>query len=206
MADQFLALSRRSMILLIDNYDSFTWNLVHLIGGLGHEVVVHRNDQLTVTEALAIGAEAIAISPGPCTPDQAGICLDLVRACAVERQPLFGVCLGLQSMAQALGGKVIRADKLMHGKLSGVQHTGAGFLSPLPTHFTATRYHSLVADPTTLPAEFKVIATATDDNEIMAIEHSELPMGAVQFHPESIASEHGMALFKGFMEWAVTRQ
>lgn len=194
------------MILLIDNYDSFTWNLVHLIGGLGHEVSVHRNDKITVDGVIALSPTAIMISPGPCTPDQAGICLDLVGAAARAKIPLFGVCLGLQSIAQAFGGEVTRAPKLMHGKVSRVgQVTNNSFLAPIEREFQATRYHSLVADAASLPACLRVVAKSTDDAEIMALEHESLPIAAVQFHPESIASEAGPAMIDSFMKWARTR-
>jgi len=193
------------MILMIDNYDSFTWNLVHLIGGLGFEVVVERNDRLTAEQAMARQADAIVLSPGPCTPDQAGICLELVTRCAKANVPLFGVCLGLQAIAQAFGGQIVRAERLMHGKVSQIDHDASAFLAGLPAPFTATRYHSLIAEPASLPADLSVIARARDDREIMAIAHETAPIGAVQFHPESIASDHGAALFKAFMDWAETR-
>ena len=192
-------------ILLIDNYDSFTWNLVHLIGGLGHDVEVQRNDAITVAQALERKASAIVLSPGPCTPDQAGICVELVREALPAGQPMFGVCLGLQSMAQALGGKVTPAKKLMHGKVSSVSCDQHSFLGAIPEQITVTRYHSLVADAQTLPADLRVIARADDDKEIMAIEHVSAPIAAVQYHPESIASEAGAALFAGYMQWASDR-
>lgn len=190
------------MILLIDNYDSFTWNLVHLIGSQGYKVEVVRNDALTVEDAMSTNADAIVLSPGPCTPDDAGICVDLVREAANRSTPVFGVCLGLQSMAQAMGGSIIRADKLMHGKVSKVTHSENSFLNTLPNPFTATRYHSLVANEKTLPDCFDICARSGDDNEIMAIQHKDKPLAAVQFHPESIASEAGAKLFHEFMVWA----
>ena len=190
------------MILLIDNYDSFTHNLVHLAGGLGEDVVVRRNDALSPAEALETGAAAILISPGPCTPNEAGICVDLVRAAAAARRPVFGVCLGMQSIAQAFGGAIRRADRLMHGKTCGVVHEGAGIFEGVPSPFTATRYHSLVADPDTLPDDLQATARADDDGEIMAIAHGTLPIAGVQFHPESIASEHGADILANFLRQA----
>lgn len=191
-----------SMILLIDNYDSFTWNLVHLIGGLGYEVEVRRNDALTAGEALALRPQAIVLSPGPCTPNEAGVCLDLVRAAEKAGAPLFGVCLGLQSIAQGLGGNVVRARKLMHGKTSRIVHTGKGLFEGLPDGFTATRYHSLIADPKTLPDCLEAAARSEDDAEIMALAHKTAPIAGVQFHPESIASEYGAEIFSNFLRWA----
>ena len=190
------------MILLIDNYDSFTHNLVHLAGGLGEDVVVKRNDALSPAEALETGASAIVISPGPCTPNEAGICLDLVKAAGAARMPVFGVCLGMQSIAQAFGGAVRRADRLMHGKTCGVVHEGAGIFEGAPSPFTATRYHSLVADPDTLPEVLAITARADDDGEIMAIAHRTLPIAGVQFHPESIASEYGAEILANFLRQA----
>lgn len=190
------------MILLIDNYDSFTWNLVHLIGGLGYEVEVRRNDALTASEALALKPQAFVLSPGPCTPNEAGVCLDLVRAAEKAGAPLFGVCLGLQSIAQGLGGKVVRAKKPMHGKTSRIVHTGKGLFAGLPDGFTATRYHSLIADPRTLPDCLEAAARSEDDAEIMALAHKTAPIAGVQFHPESIASEYGAEIFSNFLRWA----
>ena len=190
------------MILLIDNYDSFTWNLVHLIGAMGFEIDVRRNDALTPTEALALAPQAIVLSPGPCTPNEAGICLDLVRAAEKAGAPLFGVCLGLQSIAQGLGGKVVRGRKLMHGKTSRIAHSGEGLFAGIPQTFTATRYHSLIADPETLPACLDVAARSADDSEIMAVQHKSAPIAGVQFHPESIASEFGGEIFRNFLVWA----
>ncbi len=185
------------MILLIDNYDSFTYNLVHFLGELGAECSVYRNDKIEVDEALSLKADAIVISPGPCTPNEAGISVDLVRA-ASGRMPLLGVCLGHQAIGQAYGAKVVRANKLMHGKLSRITHTGSGVFAKLPEAFEATRYHSLVLEADSLPTCFDVTAK-TEDGTIMAIEHKEHEVHGVQFHPESIASEHGHRLLKNFL-------
>jgi anthranilate synthase component 2 len=188
------------MILLIDNYDSFTFNLVHYLGELGASCDVRRNDTLTAQEALALNPEAIVISPGPCSPNEAGICLDLIRA-AAGRIPLLGVCLGHQAIGQAFGGDVIRAPAPMHGKVSAMIHDGTGVFAELPSPFNATRYHSLTVDPATLPA--CLIANAhTADGVIMGLRHATLPIHGVQFHPESIASEHGHALLKNFLTLA----
>lgn len=187
------------MILMIDNYDSFTWNLVHLIGGLGHEVKVVRNDALTAENALGLGAAAIVISPGPGAPGDAGICVETIR-CAAERDvPVFGVCLGLQSIAEAFGGSVVRAGRQMHGKTSRIAHDGTGLFAGLPENFTATRYHSLVAERRSLPKSLIITAESDDDGEVMALEHATAPIAGVQFHPESVASEHGAAIFKNFL-------
>lgn len=188
------------MILLIDNYDSFTFNLFHLIRELGEEVKVVRNDALTAAEALNLGAEAIVLSPGPCTPNEAGICLDLVRLAGERQAPLFGVCLGMQSIAQSYGGVIRRAGKLMHGKTSEIAHRGEGVFAGLPSPFTATRYHSLVAERASLSNELTITASAVDDDEIMGLAHRELPIMGVQFHPESIATEHGSRMFSNFLE------
>lgn len=188
------------MILLIDNFDSFTHNLVHLIGGLGEDVTVKRNNELTAEAAITSGAKAIVISPGPGVPDQAGICLDLIKSAKDARMPVFGVCLGLQTIAQGFGGRIERAGHLMHGKTCGIVHQGAGLFDGLPSPFTATRYHSLVAAPESLPPELLVTARADDDNEVMAIEHQKLPLAGVQFHPESIATEHGAAIIANFLK------
>ncbi|MFQ5562906.1 MAG: anthranilate synthase component II [Parvularculaceae bacterium] len=190
------------MILVVDNYDSFTYNLVHLIGGLRGEVVVKRNDAFSAAEALALEPAAIVLSPGPCTPNEAGICLDLVTAAAAARTPVFGVCLGLQSIAQAFGGEIGRAGKLMHGKTSRISHSGAGLFKGLPQDFLATRYHSLSVRRQSLPHELDVTATAGDDGEIMALQHRALPLAGVQFHPESIASDYSDAVFSNFLNWA----
>ncbi|TCP37503.1 aminodeoxychorismate/anthranilate synthase component II [Sphingomonas sp. BK235] len=186
------------MILVVDNYDSFTWNLVHYVMELGAEVRVVRNDELTAAEALASGAQAILISPGPCTPNEAGISLDLVAACADERRPLFGVCLGHQAIGQHFGGRVVRGG-LMHGKTCPVEHDGTGVFEALPSPFTATRYHSLIV--TDVPASLAVNATAADAS-VMGLRHRELPIHGVQFHPESIATEHGHALIANFLRLA----
>ncbi len=188
------------MILLVDNYDSFTWNLVHYLGGLGAEVEVRRNDTLTVDEALALRPEAIVISPGPCTPTEAGICCDLI-ARAAEEIPVFGVCLGHQAIGQVFGGDVIRAPLPMHGKLSEVRHQGEAVFRGINGPFKATRYHSLIVKRDTLPAGLKVTAE-TDDGLIMGLSHRELPVHGVQFHPESIASEHGHTILKNFLDLA----
>lgn len=190
------------MILLIDNYDSFTFNLAHLIGAMGEDVDVRRNDSLNAADALASGAEAIVLSPGPCTPNEAGVCLDLVAAAATAGTPVFGVCLGMQSIAQSFGGAIRRADKLMHGKTCEVAHSGGWLFDGLPSPFIATRYHSLVAAPETMPDVLAVTARAEDDHEIMAVSHKTLPIAGVQFHPESIASEHGAAMMANFLKHA----
>ncbi|MBB3692748.1 aminodeoxychorismate/anthranilate synthase component II [Sphingomonas sp. BK580] len=186
------------MILVVDNYDSFTWNLVHYVMELGAEVRVVRNDELTAAEALASGAHAILISPGPCTPNEAGISLELVAACAEVRRPLFGVCLGHQAIGQHFGGRVVRGG-LMHGKTCPVEHDGTGVFAALPSPFTATRYHSLIV--TDVPAALVVNATAADAS-VMGLRHRELPIHGVQFHPESIATEHGHALIANFLRLA----
>ena len=189
------------MILVIDNYDSFTYNLVHYLNELGAETLVYRNDTLTAQDALALRPEAIVISPGPCTPNEAGICLDLVRAAADAKTPVLGVCLGHQSIGQAMGGEVIRAKALMHGKTSPIHHTGKGVFAGLPNPFTATRYHSLSVRRETLPAELEITAW-TDDGEIMGFSHRTRPLHGVQFHPESIATEGGHQLLENFLALA----
>lgn len=186
------------MILVIDNYDSFTWNLVHYLMELGAEVKVVRNDALTANEAIASNAQAFLLSPGPCTPNEAGISLDLVAACADAGKPLLGVCLGHQSIGQHFGGQVVRGG-LMHGKTSPVRHDGTGLFEGLPSPFTATRYHSLIV--TDIPEELVVNATA-EDGSVMGFRHRELPIHSVQFHPESIATEHGHAMLANFMRIA----
>ena len=186
------------MILVIDNYDSFTWNLVHYLMELGAEVEVVRNDAIGVGQAMSSGAEAFLISPGPCTPNQAGISLDLVAACADAQRPLLGVCLGHQAIGQHFGGKVVRGG-LMHGKTSPVSHDGSGMFAGLPSPFKATRYHSLIVDD--VPASLIVNATS-DDGHVMGFRHAALPVHSVQFHPESIATEHGHALLANFMKIA----
>lgn len=184
------------MILVIDNYDSFTWNLVHYLMELGQQVRVERNDALSASEALASGADALLISPGPCTPSEAGISLDLVAACADAARPLLGVCLGHQAIGQHFGGRVVRGG-LMHGKTSPVTHDGTGVFSGLPSPFTATRYHSLIVED--VPEALAVNATAPDGS-VMGLRHRELPIHGVQFHPESIATEHGHALLANFLK------
>nr|WP_137678341.1 aminodeoxychorismate/anthranilate synthase component II [Parerythrobacter lutipelagi] len=189
------------MILVIDNYDSFTFNLVHYLMELGAEVRVERNDALSAKEALATGAKGFLISPGPCTPNEAGISLDLVAACSDAGKPLLGVCLGHQSIGQHFGGRVVRGG-LMHGKTSPVEHDGTGVFAGLPSPYTATRYHSLIVDD--IPDELVVNATSEtpglDGTAVMGFRHRELPIHGVQFHPESIATEHGHALLANFLE------
>ena len=188
------------MILVIDNYDSFTYNLVHYLNELGAETMVVRNDAISVQDALALKPEAVLLSPGPCTPDQAGICLPLLRA-APEGLAIFGVCLGHQAMGQAYGGDVIRAKALMHGKTSQIHHSGQGIFAGLPNPFTATRYHSLAVDKATLPDDLEITAW-TDDGEIMGLQHKTRPIHGVQFHPESIATEGGHQLLANFLNLA----
>jgi len=185
------------MILLIDNYDSFTFNLVHFLGDVGGRCEVVRNDKLTVEEALARHPEAIVLSPGPCTPNEAGICLDLIAA-AAGKIPILGVCLGHQAIGQAFGGQVVRAPLPMHGKLSGIAHDGTGILQGVPSPFSATRYHSLIVARDTLP-ETLIPTASTGDGLIMAMHHRDLPIHGVQFHPESIASEHGHRILANFL-------
>lgn len=187
------------MITLIDNYDSFTYNLVHFMGELGAEIKVYRNDVMSVKDILAEKPSGIVLSPGPCTPDKAGICLDMVKAAAAENIPLFGVCLGHQSIGQAFGGTVIRAEQLMHGKTSPIQHVGKGVFADIPNNFIATRYHSLTVERSSLPDCLEITAE-TDDGMIMGLQHKELPLHGVQFHPESFASEHGHALLLNFLK------
>lgn len=189
------------MMLLIDNYDSFTYNLVHYLGELGADVVVHRNDALNVQEAMALKPSAIVLSPGPCDPDQAGICLALTAAAAETRTPLLGVCLGHQTIGQAFGGKVVRCHEIVHGKMGLMHHAGKGIFAGLPSPFQATRYHSLVVDRATLPDCLEVTAWL-EDGTIMGLRHRELPIEGVQFHPESIASEHGHRMLRTFLEGA----
>ncbi|WP_339647153.1 aminodeoxychorismate/anthranilate synthase component II [uncultured Pelagibacterium sp.] len=187
-------------VLMIDNYDSFTYNLVHYIGELGAEVDVARNDKITLDEVAEKAPDAIVISPGPCTPNEAGICLPLISRFAGEI-PLFGVCLGLQSMGQAFGGDVVRAPHPMHGKVSTITHDGRGVFRGLNKQFEATRYHSLVVRDDTLPAELTVTARS-DDGQIMGLQHRDLPVHGVQFHPESISSENGHAILQNFLNIA----
>jgi anthranilate synthase component 2 len=188
------------MLLLIDNYDSFTYNLVHFLGDVGARCVVHRNDQITVDEALALKPAGIVLSPGPCTPNEAGICMDLIKAAAKEHVPLFGVCLGHQAIGQVFGGKVVRAPTPMHGKLSPVEHTNAGVFEDVPGPFNATRYHSLIVDRQGWPSELEIVANTGDI--VMGLRHKTLPIHGVQFHPESIASEHGHKILENFLKIA----
>ena len=188
------------MIILIDNYDSFTFNLFHYLGSLGADVVVYRNDKITVERALAMEPDAFVLSPGPCTPNEAGICLSLV-AKAGSQIPILGVCLGHQAIGQAYGGRVVRAPVLMHGKLSEIRHQGDGVFRGINAPFKATRYHSLVVERASLPDDLAVTAE-TEDGTIMGLAHRRLPVHGVQFHPESIASEHGHLILRNFLEIA----
>jgi anthranilate synthase component 2 len=193
------------MILIIDNYDSFTYNLVHFIEELGGRTIVRRNDAITSEQAFKMRPEAIVLSPGPCTPNEAGICLDLLKK-APDDLPILGVCLGHQAMGQAFGGDVVTARSIMHGKISSIKNRGTGLFAGLPERFDATRYHSLALRRGTLPADF-VIDAETDDGEIMGMHHKTRPLFGLQFHPESIATEHGHALLDNFLKAArVTRQ
>ncbi len=192
------------MILVIDNYDSFTYNLVHYVNELGAETAVYRNDKLSVQDALAMQPEGVILSPGPCTPNEAGICLPLLRAAPPEL-PILGVCLGHQSIGQAYGGEVIRAKTLMHGKTSQIQHTGQGLFKDIPSPFTATRYHSLSVRKEDLPADLEITAW-TEDGEIMGVQHRSRPVHGVQFHPESIATEYGHELLGNFLDLAGVRR
>jgi len=188
------------MLLLIDNYDSFTFNLFHYLGELGAEVLVKRNDELSAGEALAMHPEGIVLSPGPCTPNEAGICLDVIRA-ADGRVPILGVCLGHQAIGQVYGGRVVRAPEPMHGKLSRIHHAGKSVFRGLNNDFEATRYHSLTLAPESIPQSLEVTAT-TADGVIMGVMHKSHPVHGVQFHPESIASENGHALLQNFLQIA----
>jgi anthranilate synthase component 2 len=189
------------MILLIDNYDSFTFNLVQFFGDLGAECVVKRNDALSTQDVLAMAPEAVVLSPGPCTPNEAGICLPMVQAAAEARLPLFGVCLGHQAIGQAFGGQVVRAPAPVHGKTSPVFHDNTDVFEGLPNPFTATRYHSLIVQRASLPSS--LIPTAwTEDDIIMGLRHAELPIYGVQFHPESIATSHGHDILRNFLRLA----
>ncbi len=192
------------MLLLIDNYDSFTWNLVHYFGELGAEVEVHRNDALSVQDALAMKPEAIILSPGPCDPAQAGICLPLTRAVSEAGVPLLGVCLGHQTIGEAFGGKVVRCHEIVHGKMGQIHHAGAGVFAGLPSPFLATRYHSLIVERDSLPESLEVTAWL-EDGTIMGLRHREKLIEGVQFHPESIASEHGHQLLRNFLSRAGVR-
>ncbi len=188
------------MVILIDNYDSFTFNLVHYLGELGADVAVHRNDKLTPSDVIAADPDAIVLSPGPCTPNEAGIGLDLIET-AAQKIPMFGVCLGHQAIGQAFGGEVVRAPVPVHGKLCEVKHTGRSVFRGINGPFKATRYHSLVVERGSLPETLSVTAE-TDDGLIMGLSHKTLPVHGVQFHPESIASEHGHLMLKNFLELA----
>ena len=188
------------MIVLIDNYDSFAFNLVHYFGELGADVEVHRNDKVTVGAILAAAPDALVLSPGPCTPKEAGICLELIAA-ASSTVPILGVCLGHQAIGDAFGGKVVRAPVPVHGKLSEIRHCGAGMFRGINAPFHATRYHSLVVERDSMPADLTVTAE-TDDGLVMGIAHSRLPVHGVQFHPESIASQHGHLMLKNFLDIA----
>jgi len=191
------------MIVLIDNYDSFTYNLFHYIGELGVDVIVHRNDAISVDDVIGLKPEGIVISPGPCDPDKAGICLDLV-ARAAGTVPIFGVCLGFQSIGQAFGGRIIRAPEPMHGKVSAINHQGQSVFRGLPSPFQATRYHSLSIEPASLPDCLTVTANS-DDGVIQGICHKDLNVHGVQFHPESIASEHGHKMLRNFLDTTAER-
>ncbi len=187
------------MLLLIDNYDSFTFNLVHYFGELGAEIVVHRNDALTVTDALALNPSGVVLSPGPCDPDRAGICLDLTQAAADHDIPVFGVCLGHQTIGQAFGGKIVRHRDIVHGKAGTILHNNGGVFDGLASPLSGTRYHSLVVDRDSLPDTLEVTAWL-EDGTIMGLRHKTLPIEGVQFHPESIRSEHGHALLGNFLK------
>lgn len=187
------------MLLLIDNYDSFTYNLVHYLGELGADIVVRRNDALDVQQAMAMQPQGILLSPGPCDPDQAGICLALTHAASETGTPLLGVCLGHQAIGQAFGGRIVRCHEIVHGKMGQMQHDATGLFAGLPSPFEATRYHSLVVDPSTLPDCLEVNARL-EDGTIMGLRHRTLPIHGVQFHPESIASQHGHALLDNFLK------
>jgi anthranilate synthase component II len=186
------------MLLLIDNYDSFTYNLVHYLGDLGAEVEIRRNDQIDVQAAMAMNPAGIILSPGPCDPDQAGICLALTAAAAETSTPLLGVCLGHQTLGQAFGGKVVRAGEIVHGKMGMMHHEGQGVFAGLPSPFAATRYHSLIVDRATLPDCLEITAEL-EDGTIMGLQHRDLPLHGVQFHPESIRSDHGHQMLQNFL-------
>ncbi len=188
-----------NMLLLIDNYDSFTYNLVHYLGELGADVVVRRNDAIDVQEAMAMNPAGIMLSPGPCDPAQAGICLALTQAAAETKTPLIGVCLGHQTIGEAFGGKVVRAGDIVHGKMGTMHHSGKGLFVDLPTPFEATRYHSLIVERETLPDCLEITAEL-EDGMIMGLQHKTLPIHGVQFHPESIKSEHGHKLLQNFTD------
>ncbi len=192
------------MFILIDNYDSFTYNLFHYIGELGVDVVVHRNDAIRVDQVLALGPQGIVLSPGPCDPDKAGICLDLVER-AAGRLPIFGVCLGHQCIGQVFGARIVRSPKPMHGKVSAIDHDGSGVFQGIPSPFEATRYRSLTIDPVSVPSCLPVTARS-DDGVIQGVSHNDLNIHGVQFHPESIASEHGHKLLQNFLNLTGERQ
>ncbi len=192
--------SSKPRVTLIDNYDSFTWNLVHYLGELGAEMTVWRNDQISADDVLAARPDAIVLSPGPCTPNEAGICLEIIEK-AASKVPLLGVCLGHQSIGQAYGGDVIRAPLPIHGKLATVTHSAKGLFRGINGSFQATRYHSLVVKRETMPAELEITAE-TDDSLVMALQHRTAPVFGVQFHPESILSEHGHLMLRNFLDLA----
>jgi anthranilate synthase component II len=199
------------MLLVLDNYDSFTWNLVQLLGELGADPVVVRNDELTVDELLRRRPDRLVVSPGPCTPTEAGISVEAIRALTPLGIPVLGVCLGHQALGEAFGGRTVRAGQLMHGKVASIEHTGEGIFSEIPSPFRVARYHSLVTDPTALPDELEVVAWSSVDEsavssatgpgarEIQAVRHREAPVWGVQFHPESFFSEHGRTLLDAFL-------
>ena len=188
------------MIILIDNYDSFAFNLVHYLGKLGAEVTVHRNDKIAVDDVLTADPDAIVLSPGPCTPNEAGICLNLVTQ-AAPKIPILGVCLGHQAIGQAFGGMIVRAPAAVHGKLSEIRHSGRGVFRGINGPFQATRYHSLVVDRASVPEELSITAD-TSERLVMGLAHKKFPIHGVQFHPESIASEHGSLILKNFLDLA----
>ena len=196
------------MILVIDNYDSFTYNLVQYLGQCGAEVMVRRNDQITVPEMVELAPKGILLSPGPCTPKESGVCLSILAGALtpggdapLKGIPIFGVCLGLQAMGYSTGGVVDRARRIMHGKASMIRHDGKGMLEGMPNPFSAIRYHSLVVTRETVPEEFEITAFAEDDGEIMGLRHRELPIEGVQFHPESVLTEQGMTIIRNFVDW-----
>lgn len=193
------------MFLVIDNYDSFTYNLVQYLGQCGVDVVVRRNDKITVEEILALAPEGIMLSPGPCTPDKSGVCLNVLAGAygnedsPLKGIPIFGVCLGLQAMGQVAGGRVAQAKNIMHGKTSMVHHDGKGLFEGMPNPFRAVRYHSLVVTKDSVPEQFEITATAEDDGEVMGLRHKTLPIEGVQFHPESVLTENGMRIIENFV-------
>lgn len=197
------------MILVVDNYDSFTYNLVQYLGQCGAKVVVRRNDEVTVSEIAGMKPEGIMLSPGPCTPKESGVCLDLLRAALGPRSeitmPIFGVCLGHQAIGEVSGATVVRARNIMHGKASPVKHDGLGLFKSMPNPFSAIRYHSLIVTRASLPPGFAISATATDDGEVMGIRHESLPIEGVQFHPESVLTEQGFTIVRNFVDWVAAR-